>query len=425
MRTLFRFLPAALIFSASILGAGTAFGQAGSLDPTFGKSGTVTTNLGVNASTGVANSVILVSDAILQPDGKIVVVAYTYAVAVVRYMPNGSLDTSFGHGGIVITSFGNIAAQPYSVALQGDGKIVVAGGGSFFAGGSGFALERLNTNGTLDTTFGAGGQVTTPFTTGLEAAAHAVLVQPNGMILAAGVDTISGYHGGSTFPALARYNSNGTLDSTFGSGGTLIATGSNVATDIVGLDAAGDIFVVDYAGISEFSSTGVLDSGVTPSTITAASGHGAINAFYSNGEFLASNVFVVKKHDEDEQVVRYTATGAVDTTFNNPPFDFAADGTFSADYGGVTILPNGQIIVGGYHSAPGFIPTVFALARLNSNGSLDTTFGTGGTVTTSFQGDDIIEAVLIQANGGIVAIGSTTNKSTGIGNLALARYLSK
>jgi hypothetical protein len=66
---------------------------------------------------------------------------------------------------------------------------------------------------------------------------------------------------------------------------------------------------------------------------------------------------------------------------------------------------------------------VFGLARLDSNGSLDTTFGAGGTVTTSFQNDDTIEAVLIQTNGDIVAVGLTTNRSTAVGSLALARYL--
>jgi uncharacterized delta-60 repeat protein len=95
------------------------------------------------------------------------------------------------------------------------------------------------------------------------------------------------------------------------------------------------------------------------------------------------------------------------------------------DYGGVTILSNGQIIVGGYHASGGFSTQVFALARLNSNGSLDATFGSGGTVTTSFQNDDSIEAVLIQSNGDIVAIGQTTKQSTAVSELALARYLAK
>jgi len=413
---------AALVLSALSIGAAPAYGQAGSLDTTFGKGGKVTTSFGTNPYTGGPVSVYSVGDAILQSNGDIVVLASNQvSFVLVRYLSTGALDKSFGGTGIVTTPFNTDAlVLPYSIALQSDGKIVAAGGGSGY-----FAVERLNTNGTLDTTFGTGGQVLTEFTTGLEATAHAVLVQPNGKILVAGVDTISGYHGGSTFPALARYNSNGTLDTTFGSGGTELATGTNVAPAIVGLDAAGDIFVVDYAGIAEFNSSGVLDPEVTPSMITAASGHGGINAFYANGEFLASNEVVVVKHDEDEQVVRYTATGAVDATFNNPPFDFTAEGSVGFDYGGVTILSNGQIIVGGYHASGGFSTEVFGLARLNSNGSLDTSFGSGGTVTTSFQSDDFIDAVLIQPNGDIVAIGLTTKQSTAVSDLALARYLSK
>ena len=420
MKTLLRLILTGLLFSGSILGATSAFGQAGSLDTTFGKGGKVTTSLGKNPSTGNPYSVYSVGDAILQPNGDIVVlVSNEVSFVLLRYLPNGSLDSTFGKGGIATTTFNTDAlVLPYSLALQSNGQIIAAGGGEGV-----FAVERLNTNGTLDATFGTGGQVLTTFTTGLEATAHAVLVQPNGKILLAGVDTISGYHGGSTFPALARYNSNGTLDSTFGSGGTVVATGSDVATAIVGLDATGDIFVADYAGVSEFSPSGILDSAVTPSTITAASGHGAINAFYSNGEFLASDEVVVVKHQEDEEVVRYTATGAVDTTFNNSPFVFTGGGAPGYDYGGVTILSNGQIIVGGYYASGGFSTEVFGLARLDSNGSLDTTFGAGGTVTTSFQNDDTIEAVLIQTNGDIVAVGLTTNRSTAVGSLALARYL--
>jgi len=420
MRNTLRFILAGLAFLGSTLGVSAAFGAAGSLDPTFGKGGKVTTSLGTNPATGGPASVYSIGDAILQPNGSIVVLASNQvSFVLLRYLSNGTLDKTFGGTGIVTTPFNTDALiLPHSLALQSNGQIVAAGGGSGV-----FAVERLNTNGKLDTTFGTGGQVLTTFTTGLEATANAVLVQPDGKILVAGVDTISGYHGGTTFPALARYDSNGTLDTTFGSGGTVLETGSDVSTDIIGLDAAGDIFVVDYAGISEFTSGGVLDAEVTPATITAASGHGAINAFYANGEFLASDEVVPIKHQEEEQVVRYTATGVVDTTFSNAPFVFTGAGAPGYDYGGVTITSSGQIIVGGYYASGGFSTEVFGLARLDSNGSLDTTFGTGGTVTTSFQNDDFIEATLIQSNGDIVAVGITTKQSTAVGSLALARYL--
>lgn len=226
MRSLIRFSLAILVVQASMLVAAPVFGQAGSLDTTFGKSGRVTTSIGTNPCTGDPVSVYSIGDAILQPNGDIVVLASNQvSFVLVRYLPTGALDKTFGGTGIVTTPFNTDAlVLPYSLALQSDGKIVAAGGGTGY-----FAVERLNTNGTLDSTFGTGGQVLTEFTTGMEATAHAVLVQPNGKILVAGVDTISGYHGGSTFPALARYNSNGTLDGTFGSGGTVVATGTNVA----------------------------------------------------------------------------------------------------------------------------------------------------------------------------------------------------
>ena len=410
------------IIALAILGLGVAnpaFAQApGSLDPTFGTAGQVVTSLGT-APSGEVNNVILIADGALQSNGDILLVAYMYTgIGVVRYLPSGALDKTFGTNGLSLTTFGNYTAQPAGIALQSNGQIVVAASGA-----DGFAVERLNTNGSLDTTFGTGGQVTTSFS-GSEPTATAVLIQPNGKIVVAGYGETVTYHSEVMFPVLARYNTNGTLDTTFGSGGTVVATGSDVATAVIGLDANGDIFVLDYAAIAEFSSSGVLDSAVTPATITAASGHGTINAFYSNGEYLASDVVVIKKHDQDEQVVRYTATGAVDTTFSNPPFDFTADGSLAYDYGGVTILSNGQIMVGGYHEPAGFTSAIFGLARLNSTGALDTTFGTDGTVTTTFTNYLAVGSVtLVQSNGDIILAGTATPSSTEVGSVALARYI--
>src|SRR5437879_6580226 len=159
--------------------------EAGDLDPTFGTAGMVTTD--INLSTDIAQAVAV------QADGKLVVVGQTYKhndfsgedFVVTRYNTDGTLDNSFGSGGRVRTDFPGLAAVPSSVVLQPNGKIVVAGGAFpqfTFAGN--FEVVRYNRNGSLDTSFGNGGIVTTTFPEG--SYAFDVALQPDGNIVAAG-----------------------------------------------------------------------------------------------------------------------------------------------------------------------------------------------------------------------------------------------
>ena len=183
----------------------------GTLDTTFGTGGIVTT------SVGSIND--YADDLGIQPDGKIVVAGYSYNssnkcnFALVRYNANGTLDTGFGTGGIVTTSIGSGYDYAHALVIQSDGKIVVAGSSS---NGSkyNFALVRYNANGTLDTGFGTGGIVTTPIGSGFDSA-YALGIDTDGRILAAGYS-----NNGSNYDfALVRYNANGTLDTGFGTGG--------------------------------------------------------------------------------------------------------------------------------------------------------------------------------------------------------------
>src|SRR5262249_54426305 len=190
----------------------------GTLDTTFGNGGRVRTDF-----PGLA---AVPSSVVIQPDGKIVVAGGAFPLftflgnfEVVRYNPNGSLDRSFGSGGIVTTTFPQ-GSYAFDVALQPDGKIVAAG--TVFvdfipgeASDTDFALARYNTDGTPDATFGNGGQVSTDFL-GMEDDAFSVLIQPDGKIVAVG-----SANNPATFYdfAVARYLSNGTIDTTFGVGG--------------------------------------------------------------------------------------------------------------------------------------------------------------------------------------------------------------
>ena len=189
----------------------------GTLDPTFGSGGIVTTDVGDYCTT-VA----------IQSDGKIVVAGtgiYVGDFALARFNTDGSLDTGFGADGKVTTDFGS-HDTPRSVAVQEDGKIILAGSSA-----GDFAIARYNHNGSLDPGFGAAGKVTTDF--GASETGNSVAVQDDNKIVAAGYSSL-GSELGSNF-VLARYNSDGSLDTGFGSGGKVTtsfggrAYGSSVA----------------------------------------------------------------------------------------------------------------------------------------------------------------------------------------------------
>jgi uncharacterized delta-60 repeat protein len=223
--------------------------------------------------------------------------------------------------------------------------------------------------------------------------------------------------------ALARYNANGSPDTTFGSGGTVAVTAIGGITALAE-DAAGHIFALNGASTAEFSAAGALQSQVTPSPITIASSRGASSVFQADGRYLAiSSGAGFSRHDIDAEVVRYLPAGAVDPSFTNPPFDFSADNTVASDaVQALAVQPNGQIIAAGLHSANG--SSSFTVARLNSSGSLDTTFGAGGTRTLNLPGGGQASVALIQPDGKILVIGQGFIPGGGV-TLILARYLAQ
>jgi uncharacterized delta-60 repeat protein len=344
----------------------------GGLDPSFGTGGKVATSItpGYDELDGM----------VLQPDGKIVAGGYvaptssTAAFGLARYNRNGSLDTSFGSGGKVTTSVGSGNSWINAVALQADGKIV--GAGRTVEGSTPvFALARYNPDGSLDTAFGTGGETTTAI--GTYATAEDVAVQPDGKIVAAGF-AISG---NETF-AVVRYNPNGSLDTSFGTGGK-VTTGFGPGGYSVAFGCAlqpdGKILVAGYA--------------------------------YDGTKYYFA-------------LARYNADSSLDTSFGTGGKVLTSIGSGYAVGKKVKLMPDGKIVVAGY-SQRGTMPTNdFTLARYDSNGSLDASFGTGGTVTTTFGADtrSAVNAVLIQKNGKIVAVG-WERPTTGYRDLfAVARY---
>jgi uncharacterized delta-60 repeat protein len=348
----------------------------GSPDTTFGGGdGRVTTGLGGNY--------IDVAEAVaIQPDGKILAVGHWAGndFAAVRYNPDGSLDTSFGGDGIVTHGFG-LADKAFAVAIQDDGKIVMAGHANALSSGNvNFCLIRMNPDGSIDNTFDGDGIVTTDFF-GNTDEAHAVAMQA-GKIVVAGYAQVSGFN--YDF-ALARYNPNGSLDNTFGGGD------GKVTTDFFGGD------------------DGALSMVLQPDGKIVAAG-----AFYSTGQGY------------DFGLIRYLPNGDLDTSFDSDGLQAVnfVGGTATEVAYGVTRQPyDGKIVAVGYAPVGGV--NDFALVRLNLNGSLDSSFGVGGKVNHDFGGGVAIGyGVAVQADGKIVSAGTAYMGEPNSYDYALARYMS-
>ena len=343
----------------------------GDLDTSFAVGGKVTTDFFHEGDFATAIAI--------QGDGKIVAAGGAFTgvtftdFALIRYNIDGSLDASFGSGGKVTTDFGN-AEVATAVAIQGDGKIVAAGRTFNISTGTlDFALARYNSDGSLDATFGAGGKVTTDFSSFDEVKAMAI--QGDGKIVVAGTSLNPGT--GLDF-TLARYNSDGSLDATFGTGG-------KVTTDFFHNNDLAWAVVIQGDG-----------------KIVAAGE--AVPTLFS-----------------DFALARYNSDGSLDATFG-------AGGKVTTDFFGsvdeafgVAIQGDGKIVAVGRAPAPVTIDN-FGLARYNIDGSLDATFGSGGKVVTDFfGGPDFANAVAIQGDGKIVAAGSASSSGTRE-DFALARY---
>jgi uncharacterized delta-60 repeat protein len=394
-----------LIAMAAAAANAEAAGGPGTLDPSFGTGGTVLTSLaGVNQEENQA----LVSDAALASNGDVVA---SGSFGLVRYLPDGKLDTSFGTGGFAQTGFGASA-----LAIEPNGEYLVAG-----ESGNDFAVARLTTSGTLDPAFGNDGVVHTAFPAAADGAgADAVLVEPDGDILAGGEAAVPGTTRNEPVVeegALALYNPNGTLDPAFGSDGIVQSTATVGNITALGTDASGNIFVLPAR--AEFSAAGQLDASITPETIVASS-QGGDSTFLSTGQSVTAGTDTVGRGLVKVEVQMFNANGVVDSTFSNPPFTYTGQSSGKDSPEAIAVAPNGQIVVVGSHFAG---TSVFGVARLDANGSLDSSFANAGVLTTDFQADDIAEAVVVQPNGDIVAIGFSEDNTTGAVDVALARYL--
>jgi uncharacterized delta-60 repeat protein len=403
---------------------------AGSLDRAFGHNGIVLTNLGLDAN---GNQIQASPGAVaLQSNGDIVVAVGFGGPdsGLVRFLPNGSRDTTFGNGGFAALPDLGIPSVRPGLAVQSDDKLVWAGEATAANGTNGaFAVVRFNANGTLDQGFGAGGLATTTFANANVQGAQTVLVQPDGKILAGGA-VLFGGRPPQDIGGLVRFNPDGSIDQGFGTGGQELVPSSNpvlssvIGVTALGLDASGDIFTLPSH--LEFSPAGQPDATLTPAAITTASHSGAVTFQPSGGFVATTEVFTGRSSDPDVQVTRFNPDGSTASTGTGIDYAGQNGALVARDVPAVVaVQANGQAVIGGTHteSSQTSSTSVFGLARVNADGTLDPAFGTGGVLTTKIQGNDSVSLLVIQPDGKILAVGTSQN-AAGVLELTLARYLS-
>jgi uncharacterized delta-60 repeat protein len=422
---------------AIVLFAATyAMAQAGKLDTTFANKGIFLAPTGKSLANAVA----------IQSDGKIVVAGTgifgnppAFGSMLFRLNTDGTLDTSFGSGGVV-----NVAGYGFfGLAIQSNGSIVTVGTelGSF-------QVVRVLSNGSLDPSFGSGG-LTPLIVVGGGAQGNpnsgSLALQSNGDIVVVE---------GSGNPSLmVRYTTSGQLDSTFGTGGlvnlqypspTQVALQSTgkilVASGVSGILGFGLLAPTAQAGeITRYNSNGTVDTTFGAAGTAASVASASALVLQSDGKIVVAGASTSKLNapliasDVGFGIVRYGSNGALDRTFGKggvATTDFGATAADSEAFA-LAIQSNGDIVAGGaagITAAGAFTSPAFALSRYTSAGTLDTTFGTGGIVISPIGSESYpvtsVSALAIQSDGKIVATG--TNKfDIDFENGYVARYLSQ
>jgi uncharacterized delta-60 repeat protein len=401
-----------------------AWANPGDLDGPFGIGGKVTTPIG--AADDVANALLQ------QADGKLVAAGDSTNptdFALARYNTDGSLDGSFGTGGKVTTPIGTAGSSANALVQQADGKLVAAGS-SYNGTDDDFALARYNADGSLDGSFGTGGKVTTSISG--DDIAYALVQQADGKLVAAGIASV----GGHFELALARYNAGGSLDGGFGTGGKVTTPIGGLNDEALALvqQADGKLVAAGFSyngtdddfALARYNTDGSLDGsfgtgGKVTTPITGNDDHASALVQQADGKLVAAgegDVCCNNIVQGDFALVRYDADGSPDGAFGTG--GIVTTSISGNDHASALVQQvDGKFVAAGYSRDGGQYD--FALARYNTDGSLDATFGMGGKVTTPIgAADDFALALVQQADGKLVAGGSSSNGTDY--DFALARY---
>ncbi|MBK7383534.1 MAG: hypothetical protein IPI81_09380 [Flavobacteriales bacterium] len=382
----------------------------GSIDPTFGSSGIRILPIGSSYDIATALGV--------QPDGRILQAGYystgTYtSIAIARLFPDGTLDASFGDQGIVHADIGPYSEKAYAIALQSDGKVVVAG--STYSVNEDFVALRLNVDGSLDATFGNNGVANVGPTTQV---AKAVCIGADGRIYLTGY----AWWGLSPHTPVVCMLPNGVLDPSFSGNGHVIvsfALGSDEGRAIM-VQPNGRVVVAGYAANDLRSTSEIslfrLGDNALPDPEFGTNGRVTTTAeermdvayalaIQPDGRTLLAGRSSTNGIGE-MALVRHSGNGNRDVFFGTAGRVRLNIGIGDAGANALAVRPDGRILVGGYASNGN--DRDIAIAGLLTNGVLDTTFGTGGMVIAAFgAGDDVAQAMRLDASGRLLVAGSS------------------
>jgi uncharacterized delta-60 repeat protein len=388
----------------------------GDLDPTFGSGGKVTTDFGGNETAwGLA----------VQPDARAVVAGTRFDpgpaddFVLARYTTKGALDSTFDGDGTVTTDFGGRSDGADDVAIQADGKIVAAGSGfPAQVRPLDFALARYNRDGTLDTTFGDGGKVLTTFEPDSIDGANAVVIQPDGKIVAAG----STRRGPTREFAVARYLPNGSLDVSFdGDGLAVTPISSGIIFDLA-LQPDGKLVAAGWSNPGGFD-IAMARYNVDGSLDTSFEGDGMVVVTLFRPAATYANHVLVQRDGKiltgGAGLARFNPDGTVDRAFGNGGRALIGDeGLLNP-----LLQMDGKILVAGStYTAPG--ASDFVVVRLTSAGRVDPTYGRNGRVVTNFRTQDEATDAALLANGKLIVSGYTSQVPfEAPADFAIARYV--
>lgn len=403
--------------------ASSAIYAQGGLDQTFASTGKIVRSLTAGYDFASATAV--------QSDGKILVAGYTSStnadIVLLRFNTNGSLDTAFGDSGNVTTDFGKSEVAT-AMVIQPNGKIILAGQTNP-VNNADFALVRYNTDGSIDTTFGHNG-LTTAAIGQYDDIAQAVTLQSDGRIVVAGY---SGAYPNYDFSA-ARFLSNGTIDSSFSSDGRVVMSiGSGIDMAMaVKIQANGKIVIAGKTvasaaydiAVVRLLADGSLDlnfgsTGIARTSIGIADDMGSALEIQADQKILVGGTANTGSYN-DFAVVRYDTSGNLDHNFNGDGKQTVAIGNENDGAASMALQSDGSIVLGGYAKVGMY--NQFALARVDKNGKIDSTFGHHGR--TSFAlgtNNDMILSIALQSDGKIIAAGVSSNGANY--DIALVRYI--
>jgi uncharacterized delta-60 repeat protein len=403
------------------------FAQAGILDNSYGTNGKVSTEVapGGGEVWGMA----------MQDDWSVVVGGFAYNgtdsdFVLMRYKLNGDIDSTFGVNGQVITQMSSGNDVIYSVAIRSDGKIM-AGGLAWNGTNYDFACARYNSNGSLDTTFAGTGKVITPMSSGNDKG-FSLSIQSDWSVVLGG----TAFNGTNNDFALVRYTANGTLDNTFGTNGkvlTPMGIGNDKISSLI-IQSDGKILVAGMAmngsqshyALARYNSDGTLDTGFGTSgkvltAVGTADDDWAYSLAITPDEKIVVGGYAGNGTTDQFSIVRYLKNGNLDNTFGASGRVLTAVGDSDASIYGIIVQPDGKIVGAGSYFNGSHISS--AIARYNVNGTADSSFGFNGQATTPLSsGENQSYSAVMQPDGKIITAGYSSNG--GSRQFAVARYIS-